>query len=158
MSRAVMVAVVILLTLGPMVQAQEHVIVDPKDLKWQDVPSLPPGAKMAIIEGPLDQAAPFIARFKLPADYKIPAHWHPAIEHITVLSGTFNLGVGDKLDAAKTHVIPAGGVGINAGQDAPLCLDKRRNGAAAPWGRSVGHYLRRSCGGSSEEITSGLRS
>ena len=112
MRRAAMVAVVILLTLGPMVQAQDHVIVDPKDLKWQDVPSLPPGAKMAIIEGPLDQAAPFIARFKLPADYKIPAHWHPAIEHITVLSGTFNLGVGDKLDAAKTHVIPAGGVGI----------------------------------------------
>ena len=92
--------------------AAEHVIVEPNDLQWVDVPSLPPGAKMAIIEGPLDKEGPFIARFTFPGDFKIPAHWHPNIEHITVLSGSFNLGVGDKLDATKTHAIAAGGVGI----------------------------------------------
>jgi len=92
--------------------AAEHVIVEPNDLQWVDVPSLPPGAKMAIIEGPLEKEGPFIARFTFPGDFKIPAHWHPNIEHITVLSGSFNLGVGDKLDPAKTHTIPAGGVGI----------------------------------------------
>jgi hypothetical protein len=42
----------------------------------------------------MDQVTPFTIRLKLPADYKIPAHWHPAIEHVTVLSGTFNLGMG----------------------------------------------------------------
>jgi len=76
------------------------------------VPALPPGAKVAVIEGPLDQATPFTVRFKLPANYKIPAHWHPAIEHVTVLSGTLNMGIGDKLDATKTTALSAGSVVI----------------------------------------------
>ena len=60
----------------------------------------------------MDQATPFTIRIKLPADYKIPAHWHPAIEHVTVLSGTFNLGMGDKLDPTKTKALPAGSMAI----------------------------------------------
>lgn len=76
------------------------------------MPSLPPGAKIAVIEGPLTEAVPFTFRLKFPADYKIPAHWHPAIEHVTVISGTFNLGTGDKLDAAKTKPLSAGSVAI----------------------------------------------
>jgi quercetin dioxygenase-like cupin family protein len=87
-------------------------MVTPNDLKWADVPSLPPGAKVAVIEGPLDQATPFTIRLQLPADYKIPAHWHPAIEHVTVLSGTFNLGMGDKLDPTKTKALSAGSMAI----------------------------------------------
>jgi hypothetical protein len=92
--------------------AEDHVMVTPNDLKWADVPSLPPGAKVAVIEGPLDQATPFTIRLQLPADYKIPAHWHPAIEHVTVLSGTFNLGMGDKLDPTKTTALAAGSMAI----------------------------------------------
>ena len=34
----------------------------------------------AVIEGPLNEAVPFTFRLKFPADYNIPAHWHPAIE------------------------------------------------------------------------------
>jgi quercetin dioxygenase-like cupin family protein len=77
----------------------------------KDTPVLP-GAKVAVIEGPLDQPTPFIVRFKFPADYKIPAHWHPGIEHVTVLSGTLHMGIGDKLDMTKTHPVAAGGVVI----------------------------------------------
>jgi quercetin dioxygenase-like cupin family protein len=91
--------------------AADHVMVDPKDLKWEDTAVLP-GAKVAIIEGPLDQPGPFMVRFKFPADYKVPAHWHPGIEHVTVLSGILNMGIGDKLDMTKTHPVPAGGVVI----------------------------------------------
>jgi len=93
-------------------QADGHTMVAPKDLKWADVPSLPPGAKIAVIEGPPTEAVPFTFRLKLPANYKIPAHSHPAIEHVTVVSGTFNLGMGDKLDTAKTKPLPAGSVAI----------------------------------------------
>lgn len=101
--------------LAPAAWAQspaDHMMVVPKDLKWADIPSLPPGAKIAVIEGPLNEAVPFIFRLKFPADYKIPAHWHPAIEHVTVISGTFNMGTGDKLDAKQTKALSAGSVAI----------------------------------------------
>lgn len=90
-------------------QGGAHTMVTPGDLKWVDVPSLPSGAKLAVIEGPLNEAVPFTFRLRLPADYKIPAHWHSAIEHVTVVSGTINMGIGDK---AKTKPLPAGSVAI----------------------------------------------
>jgi len=93
-------------------QTGAHTMVTPGDLKWADVPSLPPGAKVAVIEGPLTEAVPFTFRLRFPADYKIPAHWHPAIEHATVISGTVNFGIGDKFDAAKTKPLSAGSVVI----------------------------------------------
>src|SRR5215475_3215735 len=72
-------------------QTSAHIMMSPADLKWADVPSLPPGAKIAVIEGPPTEAVPFTFRLKFPANYKIPAHWHPAIEHVTVISGALNL-------------------------------------------------------------------
>jgi anti-sigma factor ChrR (cupin superfamily) len=92
--------------------AHDHQMMKPADLKWADVPSLPPGAKLAVIEGKLSDAQPFTIRLKFPANYRIPAHWHPAVERVTVLSGTFNLGMGDKLDAARTMALPAGSIAI----------------------------------------------
>lgn len=68
------------------------------DLNWQDVASLPKGAKITVIEGPQNERVPFTTRIKFPADYTIPAHWHPQIERVTVLSGTFYMGLGDKID------------------------------------------------------------
>lgn len=93
-------------------QSDTHKIVKPADLKWEDVSSLPKGAKIAVIEGPVSEAVPFTFRLKFPANYQVPAHWHPAIEHVTVISGTFNLGMGDKLDRSKTKALSAGGIAI----------------------------------------------
>ena len=93
-------------------KAADHLMVEANDLKWADVPTLPPGAKVAIIEGPPNEAVPFMMRLRFPANYKVPAHWHPAIEHLTVLSGTFNMGIGDKLDMTKTKALSPGGVMI----------------------------------------------
>ena len=89
-----------------------HVMITPSDLKWSDVPSLPPGAKMAVIEGPMNEAVPFTVRIRFPADYKLPAHWHPAVERVTVLSGTFHMGVGDKFDSQKTTPLVSGSIAI----------------------------------------------
>ena len=89
-----------------------HMMVTPDELKWADVASVPPGAKITVIEGPLNEARPITFRLKFPADYKLPAHWHPGIEHVTVISGTFNMGTGDKLDPSKTHPLPMGSVAI----------------------------------------------
>ena len=89
-----------------------HMMVTPDELKWADVPSAPPGAKVAVIEGPLSEVGPITFRLKFPADYKLPAHWHPGIEHVTVISGTFNMGAGDTLDTSKTKALSAGSVAI----------------------------------------------
>jgi quercetin dioxygenase-like cupin family protein len=92
--------------------APNVIVVTPSELKWTDVGSLPAGAKAAVIEGKLDEAVPITFRIKFPADYKIPAHWHPGVERVTVLSGTFNYGMGDKLDVQKTTVLAPGSVVI----------------------------------------------
>ena len=90
----------------------DHSMVVPSEMKWADVPSLPSGAKVAVLEGPLNESKPFTMRIKLPANYTIPAHFHSAIEHVTVLTGTFYMGTGDKLDAAKGRALTAGSVAI----------------------------------------------
>ena len=100
-----------LAALGPTAAWAEdpsHVMVLPADLEWVDAGAIPPGAKFALIEGPLNEAVPFTYRVKFPADYKIPAHWHSATEHVTVLSGTLNSGTGDKLDTTKTKALTPG--------------------------------------------------
>jgi len=86
-----------------------HAVSAPADLKWVDIASLPPGAKLAVLEGPMNEPVPFTARLRLPANYRIPAHWHPAVERITVLSGTFYMGAGEVLDTAKGVSVPVGG-------------------------------------------------
>ena len=89
-----------------------HTMLSPGDLKWVDVPSLPSGAKLAVIEGPLNEAVPFTFRLQFPANYQIPAHWHPAVERVTVISGTINMGIGDKLDAQTTKPLGPGSMAI----------------------------------------------
>ena len=86
-----------------------HAVSVPLDLKWTDIPSLPPGAKLAVLEGPMNEAVPFTARLRLPANYRIPGHWHPAVERITVLSGTFYMGAGEVLETSKGVAVPTGG-------------------------------------------------
>ena len=92
--------------------ASDHMMATADELKWVDIPSLPPGAKLAVIEGPLNKEGPVTFRVKFPANYLLPAHWHPAIEHVTVMSGTFHMGTGDQLDRAKTKALTAGAIAI----------------------------------------------
>ena len=133
----------------------DHIMVLPADLKWDDAKALPPGAKTAVIEGPLNEAVPFTFRVKLPADYKIPAHWHAAIEHVTVLSGTYNFGTGDKFDKEKTKALPPGSTVIIPTQDQSLRLDWRGNRNPGSWCRPVGYQLRESSGRSEENSAAG---
>ena len=87
-----------------------HISIAPSEIKWVDAPSIGPGAKLAVLEGDLKQTAPFTMRIKLPPNFKVPAHTHPVFERVTVLSGTFHLGIGETFDRAKARAYPAGGV------------------------------------------------
>jgi quercetin dioxygenase-like cupin family protein len=75
----------------------------PDPFVWQAAPpSLPKGAQMAVVSGDPAKKGPFVVKLKLPANYVIPPHRHPAPENITVLYGTLNVGMGEKLDKTRT--------------------------------------------------------
>lgn len=86
-----------------------HIRIPADQVVWGPAPaSVPPGAQLAVLEG--DPKLPGISTFrlKLPAGYKVPPHWHPADERVTVLSGTFALGMGETWDEATVQDLPAG--------------------------------------------------
>ena len=88
----------------------DHIVLLSTNLTWTDGPaSLPKGIESTILEGDPTKAGLFTMRIKLPANYKIPPHWHPAIEHVTVLSGSFYMGLGEAFDESKATKLPVGG-------------------------------------------------
>lgn len=94
-------------------QEKQHILVAPDDLKWEEGPdSLPAGAKVARVEGDPKKEGPYTMRLKLPANYRIPPHWHPQDEHVTVIYGKFYIGMGDRFDESTAKEIPAGGFGM----------------------------------------------
>lgn len=90
----------------------EHAIITPDQIEWKDGPSgLPPGAKFAVLEGDPAKEGPFTMRAKVPDGYRVPPHTHPKVEHVTVLSGTLNFGMGEKFDESATKAMTAGTFG-----------------------------------------------
>jgi quercetin dioxygenase-like cupin family protein len=90
-------------------QGEHARITTPEQAKWNPGPaSLPQGAQVALLEGDPTKAGEFTMRLKMPDGYQIPPHHHPKPEHVTVVSGTFNVGMGDKLDDAKLAALPSG--------------------------------------------------
>jgi quercetin dioxygenase-like cupin family protein len=91
----------------------EHKFVAPSELQWADAPpGLPPGARMAVLDGNPNEKGSFTVRLQMPDGYKIPPHTHPSTERVTVISGTFHLGMGDKLDEAAAHQMAVGSFAV----------------------------------------------
>ena len=87
----------------------EHIAIKPDSIKWGPAPpALPPGAQAAVLFGDPGKSGPYVLRAKFPDGYKVPPHWHPTDENVTVIKGTFMIGTGEKLDAAKMESLPAG--------------------------------------------------
>ena len=91
--------------LGP----DRHILYQADEISWEDGPaSLEPGAQMAVLEGDPSREELFTLRFKLPDGFRISPHWHPKFERLTVISGTFNLGHGERFDRNAAVRMPAG--------------------------------------------------
>jgi quercetin dioxygenase-like cupin family protein len=89
---------------------REHIMLTPAQMKWEACSAaLPAGAECATVEG--DRNAPdvlFTYRVRVPDGYRIQPHFHPADEHLTVIEGTFAMGLGRTFDAAALHPMVAG--------------------------------------------------
>ncbi len=89
---------------------EKHIMLNEGNLEWKAGPaSLPPGAQMAMLEGDLTKPAAFTLRLKLPGNYKIGPHFHPAIEHVTVVKGNFHMGTGKDFNKSTATRIMKGG-------------------------------------------------
>jgi quercetin dioxygenase-like cupin family protein len=87
--------------------------IQPEEIKWGAAPPvLPAGAQMAVLAGDPAGTGMVTVRLKMPAGYRIPPHWHPTDEHVTVISGLFGIGMGDKLDTKQSKILKAGGYGV----------------------------------------------
>jgi hypothetical protein len=70
---------------------------------------VPAGAQLAVLEGnPGGSSGDYTVRLKMPDGYRFPPHWHPQRENVTVISGTFKVGMGDRFDESKMATFPAG--------------------------------------------------
>jgi len=121
-TKAISLAVIILGALaGPALAegtGDKESFINPKDIKWGDAPpSMPKGAKIAVLQGDPGKPGPFVIRLMVPAGYKVAPHWHSQDESLTVISGTLYFGMGDKPETAKAHTLSAGGFHFLAGKD-----------------------------------------
>jgi hypothetical protein len=85
-------------------------VFSPDQIKFGPAPPmLPSGAQLAVLEGdPTGSLGDFTIRLKMPDGYRIAPHWHPKRENVTVISGSFKVGMGDSFDASKMNAFPAG--------------------------------------------------
>src|SRR5689334_5461925 len=83
----------------------------PQDVKWGPAPAVfEPGAQFAVIQGdPSKAGEEFTVRLRLPNGYRIKPHTHPTAENVTVLAGTFLVGMGSTFDQTKMLAIAPGG-------------------------------------------------
>ena len=82
-------------------------------LKWGPAPAVfPAGAKMAVLQGDPSKPGLFTVRLELPDGYRVQPHYHPTDESLTIISGTFLLGMGDTLDAVRATVLKTGEFGF----------------------------------------------
>jgi hypothetical protein len=83
------------------------VVVTPDKVQWGPAPAVfPPGAQFAVLAGDPTKPGPFVVRIKTPDGYRIMPHWHPTAESVTVLSGEFRVGMGDKFDETSMTALP----------------------------------------------------
>ena len=90
-----------------------HVIMPASTLVWGDAPpTLPAGAKLAVVAGDPSQPGPFTVRVQFPAGARVMPHRHANDEHVTILSGTIAIGTGTTFDEKTMTDLTAGSYAV----------------------------------------------
>lgn len=79
-------------------------------LAWSDFasPGFDPGMKIVVLHGDPGAKGDYTLRLQFPDGYKFPEHWHPSAEHLTVVSGTFLLGMGNSAEGNPVRTYAPG--------------------------------------------------
>src|SRR5271154_5458958 len=94
-SVALLCAAGLVITVGAHPAASEKNAFTPDQIPYGPAPAfVAPGAQLAVLEGnPSATSGDYTIRLKMPAGYRIAPHWHPQRENVTVISGTFKVGM-----------------------------------------------------------------
>lgn len=146
--RAAVLSLVLVLSGAAVAEAQTGngpdepaaIVAVPGAIEWAPAPeSLPEGADLAVIEGNPAESGEFTMRLRMPPNYRIPPHFHRVVEHVTVVQGTFHVGMGETFDDSNGMALEAGAFGaIPPGmrhfawtEDDQVIIQLHGNG---PWG------------------------
>jgi quercetin dioxygenase-like cupin family protein len=81
----------------------------PAEINWQAQGGLAVGGiEQANLVGDPNKPGPYTIRLKFPAGYRLAPHTHPDYREVTILSGTWNTGYGDKFNETALKALPAG--------------------------------------------------
>ena len=96
------------LTATSAIAASGPTIVTPDTIAWNAGSGPEQGVQVAVLEGDPSKAGPYTVRLKIPSGGKFLPHSHRDVEHVTVISGTLLVGLGDVFEASKMKALPAG--------------------------------------------------
>lgn len=83
-----------------------RVALTPEAIEWEPVFE---GTEIALLVGdPEEASSPYVLRVKYQDGVKVLPHWHSSEECITVISGTWVMGVGERYDLSVAQEFPAG--------------------------------------------------
>ena len=118
----------------------------PDQIKYGPVPPvLAPGAQMAVLEGdPTGSSGDFTIRLKMPDGYRIAPHWHPKRENVTVISGSFKVGMGDSFRYRQDEYLSGRQLCLHGSQHASLRHGGGRDGGAGSRRSAIANQLRES--------------
>jgi len=85
------------------------VALTPDEMKWRSQGVLAaPGLEQLNLVGDPARSGPYTIRLRFPKGYRIPPHTHPDAREVTILSGTYATGYGERFDPANLKILPTG--------------------------------------------------
>jgi hypothetical protein len=92
-----------------------HAVVRADSTDWgPGPPALPAGAQAMVLYGDPHQPGAFTIRLKFPAGFRVPRHWHPSDEQVTLVAGDLKLSMGMQDDATDAALAPGDYVDLPA--------------------------------------------
>ena len=132
---------------------QQATIVQADEVKWgPGSPAVQPGPQQALLVGDPTKEGGYVVRAKFPAGFKVAPHVHPNDENVTVISGMFHIGLGDKFDESKGQAIKPGGYFQVPKGLQHFAWASQDTGDSAARRRTWWYQLCKCCGRSEEEV------
>jgi quercetin dioxygenase-like cupin family protein len=109
MNRPIKIISILILLLTSFAFSQElklePKVIAPSDVHWNTATN---GIKTSVLYGDPAKPGYYVMFYKIPADLKLPPHFHPESRTVVVVTGKFYYGYGSTFDESKMYEMPQG--------------------------------------------------